>query len=177
MEPGPIHSRFMNLALARARAALDAGEFPVATLLVDDSGRVAAAGARERTALGPAGELSHAEMNALARLEETWGPVRPGSLTAYCTMEPCLMCLGALLIHGITRVVYALEDVMGGGTSVDLSSLPPLYRDSGLTVLPGVEREKSLLLFREFFLRPDNAYWKDSLLARHILERRVKGEE
>ncbi|MFH1887288.1 MAG: nucleoside deaminase [Pseudomonadota bacterium] len=164
------HSRFMDLALDRAREALEAGEFPVACLLVDDAGRLLATGARERTAQGPAGELWHAEMTALARLEEFWSREAPGSITAYCTMEPCLMCLGALIIHGITRVVYALEDVMGGGTSVDLASLPPLYRDSGLSVTGGVKRERSLALFQAFFRRPDNAYWKDSLLARHILD-------
>jgi tRNA(adenine34) deaminase len=90
-------------------------------------------------------------------------------LTIYCTMEPCLMCFSAIMLSGIGRIVYAYEDVMGGGTGCDRSTLSPLYRDTHLTVVAGVLREKSLSLFQRFFADSGNPYWADSLLSRYTL--------
>ena len=90
-------------------------------------------------------------------------------LTLYCTMEPCLMCFGATLLSGIKRIVYAYEDVMGGGTRCDLSGLPILYKDTNVTIVPHVLRRQSLELFKAFFLKPENNYWKNSLLAEYTL--------
>ena len=59
---------------------------------------------------------------------------------------------------------------MGGGTSCDLSGMPPLYRDRQITIVPHVLRRKSLDLFRAFFTDPENPYWQGSLLAQYTLE-------
>jgi tRNA(adenine34) deaminase len=59
--------------------------------------------------------------------------------------------------------------VMGGGTGVDRSGLPTLYRDARLTVVPGVLRKKSLALFQKFFADSSTDYWADSLLSRYTL--------
>ncbi len=163
------HKYFMNQALEMAQQALEAGEFPVGCVLVHQD-KVIINGSRMGVAQGGKGELEHAEMVALARLEQMDHPPPPEEITLYCTMEPCLMCYGALLIHGITKIVYAYEDVMGGGTGCDRTSLPPLYRDKALEITPHVGRSQSLSLFQAFFSRPDNHYWNDSLLARYTLE-------
>ena len=84
-------------------------------------------------------------------------------------MEPCLMCFGALLIAGIGEIVYAYEDVMGGGTHCDLSQLPKLYSSNPASIVPGIMRAESLALFKTFFSSPDNAYWKNSQLAAYTL--------
>ena len=167
------HMNFMNKALDLAQKALDAGEFPVGCVLVHNN-RIIADGARIGVASGGTGELEHAEMVALARLESLDPPPPASELTLYCTMEPCLMCFGALLIHGITKIVYAYEDVMGGGTVMDRSTLPPLYRDANVKITPHVGRNQSLALFQAFFARPDNHYWKDSLLAQYTLEQELE---
>ncbi|MBI9077706.1 MAG: nucleoside deaminase [Desulfatibacillum sp.] len=167
------HMFFMNKALELAAKALEAGEFPVGCVLVHDN-KIIADGARIGVASGGTGELEHAEMVALARLEKIKNAPVPSEITLYGTMEPCLMCFGALLIHGITKIVYAYEDVMGGGTGVDRSTLPPLYRDANLELTPRVGRSQSLALFQAFFARPDNHYWQDSLLARYTLEQEVE---
>ncbi len=159
----------MTLALREAGAALDAGEFPVGCVLVAH-GRVLATGRREGTAGGARGELDHAEMMALRRLEALGRPSTLGGLTLYCTMEPCLMCFGAILIAGIQRIVYAYEDVMGGGTRCDRRVLPPLYRHVPLELVADVLRTESLELFQRYFSDPRYDYWKDSLLARYTLE-------
>jgi tRNA(adenine34) deaminase len=66
-------------------------------------------------------------------------------------------------------VVWAYEDAMGGGTRCDRSTLPPLYRDRRITVVPRVLRGRSLALFQTFFRNPDNGYWAGSLLAEYTL--------
>lgn len=83
------------------------------------------------------------------------------------------MCFSAILLSGIGRIVYAYEDVMGGGTGCDRSGLPPLYRNAKLTVISGVLRINSLLLFKRFFADSANPYWADSLLSRYTLAQKV----
>jgi tRNA(adenine34) deaminase len=94
--------------------------------------------------------------------------VMPERCVLYATMEPCLMCFGAIVLSGIKTVVYAFEDPMGGGTACDLSSLPPLYRNCRVRIKKGVCRQKSLDLFFDFFNKKDNQYWKDSLLEQYV---------
>lgn len=166
---------FMTQALAQARAAFSEGEFPVGCVIAD-AHRILALGRREGTSNGRANETDHAEIVALRRLFESGGHESSGPISVYCTMEPCLMCFGAILIAGIHRIVYAYEDVMGGGTSCDLSHLPSLYSAAPVEVVPHVRRGESLALFKTFFSRPDNPYWKDSELARYTLAQELRQE-
>jgi tRNA(adenine34) deaminase len=80
------------------------------------------------------------------------------------------MCFGAIILSGIPKIVYAYEDVMGGGVSCNLMNQKPLYRNARMEITPHVLREKSLALFKRFFGNPANGYWRDSLLARYTLE-------
>lgn len=159
----------MDLALREAEKALGRGEFPVGCVFVA-GGRVLARGSRRGTAAGGGDELDHAEILALRRLARRRPPADPAAVTLYCTLEPCLMCFGALLIHGIGAVVYAYEDVMGGGTGADRSAMRPLYRDRTIRVRAGVRRKESLSLFKRFFRDPRQSYWRGSLLARAVLD-------
>jgi tRNA(adenine34) deaminase len=79
------------------------------------------------------------------------------------------MCLGALILGGISEVVYAYEDVMGGGTDCNLTGLRPLYRNQKISIVPHILRQQSLELFKAFFRNPENSYWKGSLLAEYTL--------
>lgn len=160
---------FMEKALLQAREALDQGEFPVGCVIVQGND-IIATGARQGTAGGAVNETDHAEMVALRRLDDLGPNVARDRLTLFCTMEPCLMCYGAILIAGIGNVVWAYEDAMGGGTACDLSTLPPLYRDRRITIVPHILREKSLALFRAFFQNPANDYWAGSFLAEYTLD-------
>lgn len=162
------HQKFMHLALTEARQALTAGDFPVGCVLVRN-GEVVARGRRINSRGSTANELDHAEMLALRELGYRQPLPVPGGVTAYCTMEPCLMCFAALLLNGIREIVFAYEDVMGGGTSFDLARITPLYRHMEVAVIPNVLREESLALFRQFFTDPTNAYWQGSHLAEYTL--------
>jgi tRNA(adenine34) deaminase len=157
----------MGEALAIAERALAAGEFPVGSVMVC-RGRIVARGGRQGSAAEGLNELDHAEMVALRGLYDS-GPLDPVEVTVFCTMEPCLMCFGALVLHRIGRIVYAFEDPMGGGAGGDRAGLRPLYRDTPIVVQGGLRRADSLRLFKRFFGDPRNGYWRDSQLARYTI--------
>jgi len=163
------HSHFMQIALQEAEAALETGEFPVGCVLVHDR-QLLAAGRRSGTAEKGINEIDHAEMAALRRLTELRPPEDLTGLAAYSTLEPCLMCLGALILNRVDTIVFAYEDAMGGATGCDFNKLGPLYRQAGIVIVPHILREQSLRHFQTYFRRPENSYWKDSLLARYTLE-------
>lgn len=162
---------FMEQALEQARNAFDHGQFPVGCVIVQDD-RVIASGARTGTAgdLSFFSEVDHGEMRALKALESSKVRFTPERAVLFSTMEPCLMCFSAVLLAGIRTVVFAYEDVMGGGTGLDRQHLSPLYRDAQITVVAHVLRKKSLDLFYNFFNNDANLYWKDSLLESYTLD-------
>jgi tRNA(adenine34) deaminase len=154
--------RFMRAALAEARLALSEGEFPVGCVLAQD-GQLMAQGRRRNSGSAARNEIDHAEIVTLRRLLAA----RPGldcrKITVYSTLEPCLMCFSTMLLSGIRRFVWAYEDVMGGGTTLPLAQLAPLYREMQVELAPNVLRRESLTLFAQFF--QTCSYWQDSLLA------------
>jgi len=162
------YQHFMTAALDQATQALEAGEFPVGCVLVHQY-KVIATGQRRGTAAGGHNETDHAEILALQEYYALENAPDPREVSAFCTMEPCLMCFGALLISGIGEIVYAYEDVMGGATHCDLNGLPALYRDNPVSIIPGIMRAESLTLFKTFFQAPENAYWRASRLAAYTL--------
>ena len=170
---------FMLSALAQAAAALEQGEFPVGCVIVQEN-RIISRGARNGTIPEPGrraiiSEVDHAEIRALRQLESCPYPVMPEKCTLYCTLEPCLMCFGAIILTGIPRIVYAFEDPMGGGTVCDLASLPLLYKNCRVQVKTGVCRRKSLDLFYNFFNKKGNQYWKNSLLEQYVRDQKQYG--
>jgi tRNA(adenine34) deaminase len=163
------HEIFMEYALKEARKSLLAGEFPVGCVIVCKD-EVIAAGSRIHSFGITVRETDHAEILALRQLEESENRVDRQSLRIYSTLEPCLMCMGAILISGIHQIIYAYEDVMGGAASCNLSNLPPLYSNKPISIIPHILREKSLSLFHNYFSDPSHDYWKDSILSRYTLD-------
>jgi tRNA(adenine34) deaminase len=161
-------AKYMKIALAQARAAFARGEFPVGCVLVV-SDQVIAGGRRSGTTGGRKNETDHAEMRALRRMVKMDPMDLRPPVSLFTTLEPCLMCYSAAILNGVHRIVYAYEDVMGGGTRCDLTQLPPLYREADITVAPHVMRAESLQLFKAYFSDPATEYWRDSLLARYTL--------
>ncbi|CAB1056412.1 hypothetical protein D1BOALGB6SA_1148 [Olavius sp. associated proteobacterium Delta 1] len=159
---------FMKKALEQAEQALAAGEFPVGCVLVYQD-QILVTSARRSSIGGERNEIDHAEIVALRRLSDLGDTVDHSQITAFSTMEPCLMCYSALILAGIGKIVYAYEDVMGGGTGCQLSRLTPLYKDSSVRIMPGILRAESLKLFKDFFADPANEYLRQSLLAEYTL--------
>ncbi len=162
------YDKYMEIAVVQAERALKEGDFPVGCVIVYD-GDVVASGSRQNSAGSELNEIDHAEIIALKELSGSKKKINRGQALLFCTLEPCLMCYAAIILSGIGKIVYAYEDVMGGGTSCDLSNLPPLYANAEIEIVPNVLREKSLALFADFFKKPNNKYWKNSLLEKYTL--------
>ncbi|MDX9720259.1 MAG: nucleoside deaminase [Myxococcota bacterium] len=110
-------------AVALALEAEAAGNLPVGALLVLDGERVAEG---RNAVLRPHYDPGrHAEIEAIRALAPALWP-RAREMTLYTTLEPCMMCMGAVLLHGIGRVVYGAPDLLGGCTH-SLAHLPPYY--------------------------------------------------
>lgn len=157
---------FMGKAIEEARQALNIGEFPVGCVMVCDD-RVLVTGTRRHSAPDKHNELDHAEMLALRRLIDLEQKVNRSKIAVFSTLEPCLMCYSALIVNGIRTIVYAYEDVLGGGTKVDLTNLNLFYREMKVSIVEGVLRHESLGLFKDFFSDPNNNYLRGTLLAEH----------
>ncbi|OPL16897.1 MAG: hypothetical protein AVO39_00945 [delta proteobacterium MLS_D] len=103
--------RFMTMALEEARAARDQGEVPVGAVIVRD-GTVLARGRNSSIALND--PTAHAEICAIRRAALREGNYRLPGTTLYVTIEPCVMCAGAIIQARISRVVYGAPDPKGG---------------------------------------------------------------
>lgn len=157
----------MSAALDMAKKALAQGQFPVGAVLVAGQ-RVVATGGRINTS-GRVNELDHAEIMALR--DYYGGDLRDydSDLTLYSTLEPCLMCYATLLVSGIHKIVYALEDPMGGGINLPLSELAPLYQQITPEIHQGVCRTEALSLFQKYYEDTANTYLRNTMLADFIM--------
>ena len=102
---------FMRLALAEAHKALAAGEVPVGAVVVRDGTVIASA---HNGPVGLSDPSAHAEILALRRAAAAEGNYRLAGATLYVTIEPCLMCAGALLHASVSRLVFGAADQKGG---------------------------------------------------------------
>ena len=114
--------------------------------------------------------MDHAEILALRSLINNRPDISPAEVVVYSTLEPCLMCFATMIISGIRHIVYGYEDAMGGGTDLNLASLPYLYKEMDVEITPFVLRKPSLLLFKKFFTNPDCDYLHDTMLAEYTLD-------
>ncbi len=138
----------MELALDEARAAAATGDVPIGAILVDGSGQVVARGRNRREQRSD--PTAHAEIEALRDAEAFEGWRREGT-TLYVTLEPCPMCMGALVNARVSRVVFGAWDIKAGAAA----SLYRMGADSRLnhavTAEGGVLEEACSDVLRTFF--------------------------
>jgi tRNA(adenine34) deaminase len=159
---------FMREALKEAEKAFINKEFPVGCIITYND-KIIARGSRKGSFGKTPGETDHAEINTIKILHKTHPDLPRDKMTIYCTMEPCLMCLSAIIFSGFNKIVYAYEDVMGGGCNIKNEFFPGFYRERMPEIKRGVLRNQSLELFKNFFKSPDNIYWKGSHLSEYTL--------
>ena len=140
--------RYMRMALAEARAALDHGDVPVGAVIVRD-GVVVARAHNQRELLND--PTAHAEIIALTQASSALGAWRLTACTAYVTVEPCVMCAGALVQARVARLVYGADDPKAGAC-VSLYRIPEDERlNHRIPVVSGVLAAECAELLREFF--------------------------
>ena len=135
---------FMGEALAEARNALERGERPIAAVAVVDEAMVARAHDRVQESNDP---TAHAVVVALREAARKLGKDRLASATIFSTLEPCAMCVGALLQSDVETLVFAVPDSDDGaaGTVLQLAQHPSLRRR--LKIVSGIRREEAEELF------------------------------
>lgn len=116
-------SIFMERAIAIAEETLAGGNLPVGCVIVLDGEIIAEGGSLVLSPQYNPGR--HAEKEALKKVPVELWP-RANEMTCYTTLEPCMMCMGALLLHGVGRIVFGANDERGGARFV-LPYLPPYY--------------------------------------------------
>lgn len=138
----------MRAALEQARAAQAAGEVPVGAVVVKDAQIVGAGFNAPISGHDPA---AHAEILALRDAAKRLGNYRLPGCVLYVTLEPCVMCVGAMLHARIARLVYGASDPKTGacGGVIDLFAEAKLNHHATLT--PGVMAEECGALLRAFF--------------------------
>ena len=112
-------ARFMRLALAEARMAASEGEIPIGAVVVC-GGRVVGRGHNLTERL--ADVTAHAEMQAITAAAQTLGGKYLTDCTLYVTVEPCLMCAGAIAWSQLRRIVYGAADEKRGYSSLTYES-------------------------------------------------------
>ena len=139
----------MQEALHCAREAYRNGEVPVGAVLVDQQSGILARGANAPIALHD--PTAHAEIIALRAAAKALGNYRLPGCTMYVTLEPCAMCVGALVHARIARLVFAAADPKTGacGSVFDLAQSARL--NHRITVSRGVLEEQSAELLKKFF--------------------------
>ena len=138
----------MRSALAEAERAREMGEVPVGAVVVME-GSVIGSGGNQPIAL--ADPTAHAEINALRAAARNVGNYRLTGATIYVTIEPCLMCVGAMIHARIGLVVYGAVEPRAGAlvSAVRAHETPGL--NHSLAVLGGVLEEECRQVMQDFF--------------------------
>lgn len=144
----PIDAAFMAEALALARAAGAAGEVPVAALVVKDGVVI---GHGHNLNIADHDPSAHAEIVAMREAGRQLRNHRLVGCTLYCTLEPCPMCVGAIVHARLARVVYAAPDPKTGAAGGCFDLLGDPRHNHRVEVVAGVAAEEAAELLRSFF--------------------------
>lgn len=158
--PESIHEHFMREALKQAKIALQKGEVPVGAVAVHENRVIARAHNQMEMLRDP---TAHAEMICLTQASETLSEGKKGhrgsleNVSLYVTLEPCVMCSGALVLTKCKQLVYGACDPKAGASGSLFRITQDDRLNHRLTVVRGVLENEARLILSEFFrnLRKD----------------------
>lgn len=143
-----LDENYMRLALSLAETAAALDEVPVGAIMVKD-GLIVGTGYNRRE--GSRQATAHAEIDAIQMASRTLGTWRLSACTLYVTLEPCLMCAGAIYQARVSRVVYGAQDLKAGA----MGSLYAIHEDQRLNhrlpVESGILADDSAQMLKAFF--------------------------
>ena len=148
----PVDEHFVELmrrCIADARLTAATGDVPVAALVIDEAGEVIAEARNEREATGD--PSAHAEVLAIRRAAASRGEWRLEGCTLVVTLEPCVMCAGAILAARIPTVVFGAWDDKAGAAGSVFDVLRDRRLNHRVEVIGGVEQEACAALLTDFF--------------------------
>ena len=139
---------YMGLALAEAQKAQAAGEVPVGAVIVSDGNVIGKGFNRPISGNDP---TAHAEIVALRDAARHQQNYRLSNATLYCTVEPCMMCAGAIIHARIARVVFGTPDPKAGAAGSIYNVLTDPRLNHRVEVLSGIREDECAALLRQFF--------------------------
>jgi tRNA(adenine34) deaminase len=142
------HELFMSAALDEARRGLEAGEVPIGAVVVIDGRIVASAFNQPISGVDP---TAHAEVLALRAAARAVGNYRLTDAVVYVTVEPCLMCVGALVHARVREVVYGAAEPKTGAVVSTIRGLDSPGLNHRFAVTAGVREAECRELIQEFF--------------------------
>ena len=142
------HEDFMRAALEEARRGLALGEVPIGAVLVAGDAIVASACNQPISAVDP---TAHAEMLVLREAAQRARNYRLTGATVYVTVEPCLMCVGALVHARVAEVVYGAPEPKTGALASAVRGLDLAGLNHRFAVTGGVLEEECRALMQAFF--------------------------
>lgn len=137
----------MSQALAQAQKAFDCQEVPIGAVIADEQGFIIARAYNQVESKST--QLAHAELQVLAKATKKMKRWRLQDLTIFITLQPCAMCLSALMLSRVKRIVYAARSPLFG-CSLDKLDWFGLYKDA-LPIVQLQEDERSVELLKKFF--------------------------
>jgi tRNA(adenine34) deaminase len=143
-----MHELFMREALAQADEARRRGEVPVGAVIVCD-GVVVGRGFNQP--IGTHNATAHAEVVAIADAGRRLGNYRLTGSTLYVTVEPCLMCVGALVHARVASLVYGATEPKAGAVESTQRAHEQAALNHRITVVPGVLAEECRVVMQAFF--------------------------
>jgi len=141
----------MRLALDQAHAGQSQGETPVGAVLAGRDGTILAGAHNACLALHD--PTAHAEILALRRAAERLGNYRLGGTVLIVSLEPCLMCAGALVHARVDGVVYGAADPQAGAVSSRLEAFSLPFHNHAIWHMGGVASEECAAILRNFFMQ------------------------
>ncbi|MBX3244175.1 MAG: tRNA adenosine(34) deaminase TadA [Acidobacteria bacterium] len=144
-----LDEHWMNVALEAAREAADIGEVPVGACIISAEGAlIATASNRTITDSDP---TAHAEVLAIRAAAENIGNYRLIGTTLYTTIEPCVMCAGAIVNARISRLVYGAADPRYGAVDTHFGICSSPLLNHRLDITSGILTDRSRNLMQDFF--------------------------
>jgi tRNA(adenine34) deaminase len=144
------HERWMRVALQAAHEAQTRAEVPIGTSVVAGGELIAVGGNRTRTDCDP---TAHAEMIALRQAAQKLGNYRLAEVTVYSTIEPCVMCAGALIQARVRLLVYGAADERAGAVESHFQICDAPQLNHRIEVIKGILEDECRELMQEFFKR------------------------
>jgi tRNA(adenine34) deaminase len=140
----------MREALALAREAEQAGEVPVGALIVFD-GRIIGRG--RNSPIATCDPTAHAEMLALRQAAAWTSNYRVEGVTVYSTLEPCVMCAGALVAARVARLVFGARDLRFGGVRSKFQIADSDILNHRVEIVEGVLASECTEILQQFFAK------------------------
>ena len=139
---------WMRLALDEANRALETGDVPIGAIAVR-GGEIIGRGYNRREA--DHDPTAHAEMLAIREASQAIGHWRLDGVTLYCTLEPCTMCAGAMILARLPRLVYAAIDPKAGAAGSIIDVLRHSKLNHRVEVVGGLLADEAAEQLRAFF--------------------------